>query len=345
MNSLVARAEFHCLEVENIWMEWCEHISPFFDLSMREETDLTNPPSMTSYHLGNVLVSEFAAPAQNLSREARKAARQGVDHVLLQFYTSGRSVVAARQEKLAVAGQVVVCDLSQPISVLSDEAVEAVNILLPRALLTSDHSSIEAQHGNVIDYRDDPLGQVAFKTLRGILDCSDRLKARHLPALGEATARLCGSFLRGAEPVRDGALQARPDMRGFIRENLSDLDLGPELLQRRFGVSRATLYREFAEEGGVQTYIRERRLAAALRLLTRPDPRGGRPRVSSVAYATGFGDEKSFSRAFKGRFGFLPRDVRSGVTPPTGGPDRGDGLLAWIRDLTPDVGRAGLSVS
>ncbi len=84
----------------------------------------------------------------------------------------------------------------------------------------------------------------------------------------------------------------------------------------------------------MQTFIRERRLAAALRLLTRPSARGGRPRVSSVAYATGFIEDKSFSRAFKTKFGFLPSEVRAGEMPAMAGDDKAGRLLAWLRDLT-----------
>ena len=115
----------------------------------------------------------------------------------------------------------------------------------------------------------------------------------------------------------------RIEIRKFIQDHIALHDLDAALLQRRFGLSRATLHRDFVEDGGVGAYIGECRLTAARRLLTRPAPKGWRPRVSSVAYATGFTDEKSFSHAFKTRFGLLPRDVRSGEALPQ--PGEGEG--------------------
>ena len=318
-----------------VWDEWQDHVSPFFDLYKRDETDLSKPISMRSYHLGGILVGDVVAPAQDLLREARKTARQGVDHVLLQFYTSGRSRLQARQDVVATGGTMVLYDLSQPITVRSDEAVDALNILLPRAALDRQNLRVEALHGTATDFRADAVGEITFSLLQGILDNTHRLEAHHLPALSEATARLCGAFLEGSDAGGEADdLRARVEIRSFIRDNLSEIELGPELLQRRFGMSRATLYREFAGEGGVRAYIRERRLMAALRLLTRLSPKGRRPRVSSVAYAVGFEDEKSFSRAFRSRFGFLPSEVRAGDAGPDNGDGGADVLLSWIRDLT-----------
>ncbi|WP_274533566.1 helix-turn-helix domain-containing protein [Methylobacterium sp. Leaf113] len=77
--------------------------------------------------------------------------------------------------------------------------------------------------------------------------------------------------------------------------------------------------------------MRERRLLHALRLLTRS---GTRPRISAVAYAVGFSDEKTFSRAFRRRFGFLPRDASVGeASPRTRGRDE-PVLLSWMKTLT-----------
>lgn len=131
----------------------------------------------------------------------------------------------------------------------------------------------------------------------------------------------------------------RIEIRKFIQDHIALHDLDAAFLQRRFGLSRATLYRDFVEDGGVGAYIGECRLAAARRRLSRLAAKGGWPRVSSVAYARGFTDEKSFSRAFKARFGLLPRDVRSGeALPQPGEGERPKVLLSWIRDLTGEAG-------
>jgi AraC-like DNA-binding protein len=60
---------------------------------------------------------------------------------------------------------------------------------------------------------------------------------------------------------------------------------------------------------------------------------GGKPqRVSAVAYACGYENLKSFSKAFHARYGVVPREVdetfRSDARWETGST-----LLSWIREL------------
>ncbi|MHC2089024.1 helix-turn-helix transcriptional regulator [Methylobacterium sp. CM6244] len=107
--------------------------------------------------------------------------------------------------------------------------------------------------------------------------------------------------------------------------------LGIDTLITQFGLSRATLYRLFEHEGGVASYIRERRLLRAMKLL---GAAGGRPRISSVAYATGFSDEKTFSRAFRRRFGFLPSEALEERLVAHRSQDSIPVLLGWMRSLS-----------
>jgi AraC-like DNA-binding protein len=95
-------------------------------------------------------------------------------------------------------------------------------------------------------------------------------------------------------------------LRRFIDERLADPDLGPHRLCDALGISRATLYRMFPEEGGVRGYITARRLDRCFDELRQgPAMRG---RVRHVAERWGFFDAKSFNRAFRGRFGIAPSD-------------------------------------
>ena len=79
------------------------------------------------------------------------------------------------------------------------------------------------------------------------------------------------------------------------------------------------------------TYIRDRRLMAAMRMLVRNDAPGPL-RVSQVAYAAGFSDERTFRRAFKRRFGFIPSDAPNRADTV---PERTPGavLRTWIESL------------
>lgn len=91
-----------------------------------------------------------------------------------------------------------------------------------------------------------------------------------------------------------------------IEEELCDPALGTDALQRRFFVSRPTLYRMFRPLGGVARYIRERRLLLAHRRL-REEPGCT---ITFLLYDLGFESERQFQRAFQGRFGMSPASWR-----------------------------------
>ncbi len=310
-------------------------MSPFFDVEQRDETDLGEPIAMRSFHLGGILLGDVTAPAQNQRRSNLKAGRQGVDHLVLQFYTRGRSEIStAGGGGRTAESRVVVVDMAQPIEMRSDRPVEAINLVVPRARLGDEAGPLDTLHGAALDFDADVAGKLLFDYLRGIILCCAQLAPHQLSGLTDAAVKLCAAFLRGAERGGvAGDLRRRIEVRRFIQDHLGRLDLDAAAIMREFGMSRPVLYREFAEDGGVMTYLRERRLAAAMRLLTRPASGGRAPRVSSVAYAVGFADEKSFSRAFKMRYGILPREVRGGdrASPPDG--ERAQLLVTWIKDL------------
>jgi AraC-like DNA-binding protein len=67
-----------------------------------------------------------------------------------------------------------------------------------------------------------------------------------------------------------------------------------------------------------------------MRLLT---VHGGKPRVSSVAYATGFSSESAFSRAFSRRFGVLPRDAGLSEALSGMGREARPPLFSWMKAL------------
>ncbi len=99
------------------WKSWAEHLSPIFEARPVSETHVGPSVAMRSYNLGTVLVGEVSAPAQTLERTARTTAAQGLDHLLIQFYRSGTSVVRTERGEAEVRpSDFVVYDLAQPVS-------------------------------------------------------------------------------------------------------------------------------------------------------------------------------------------------------------------------------------
>lgn len=96
----------------------------------------------------------------------------------------------------------------------------------------------------------------------------------------------------------------REAMRAYLDRHLTDPDLKVERLSREFSVSIPTIYRDFADSGGVANYVTQRRLDRAYALLVSAPSRYGR--VQDVARQFGFDDPAYFSRLFRQRYGFPP---------------------------------------
>lgn len=316
---------------EALGRAWQDHLAPVFAVSFRPETDLTVPIAMRSYNLGDLLVGDVIAPAHTLVRTEAMIHQQGIDHILLQFYRRGRSVVETDSRAGPVTEvQCIVFDLAQPVRIVA-EAVDATNVVIPRALLEQQGCHPDALHGRPLDHDGDPFGRLVHNFVANVVACGDLLDRREALSAAAAITQLCASWLRGQEQGRPTEHQdVRIRLRRLIEAELGNPKLTPALIAGRLGLSRSTLYRLFAPNG-IVAYIRDRRLMAAMRMLVRDD--APRPlRIAQVAYAVGFSDERTFRRAFKRRFGFIPSDAPHRADTE---PDRASAavLRNWIESL------------
>ena len=129
---------------------------------------------------------------------------------------------------------------------------------------------------------------------------------RHLlELLGLTLEAEVGIESSSASAVR-GAHLKRVDQ--FIRANLKNSDLSPELIADGCGVSKRYLHDLFKDVNGtVSQSIRDQRLIAARDQLCTT----GDLTIANVAYRFGFSDQAQFSRLFKARFGMSPSDYRA----------------------------------
>ena len=96
-------------------------------------------------------------------------------------------------------------------------------------------------------------------------------------------------------------------VRAYIEDHLNDPGLGVDQLCRRFAISRRTLYRLFADDGGVAHYVTVRRLARAFDELRAASPARGL--IKAVALTVGFVDQRRFHRLFRQRFAIAPSEA------------------------------------
>ena len=105
--------------------------------------------------------------------------------------------------------------------------------------------------------------------------------------------------------------QARDALRDliidYLQRNLAQPDLGPAMVLRKFGVSRATLYRMFEDYGGLRTYISNQRLMRATYDLSRLQPARGE--IRRTAERWGFSSGVHFNRSVRSTYGTSPGEL------------------------------------
>ena len=284
------------------------------------------------YNLDRMLFFDHAACAHSAERTLSQIVAQGIDHIFIGLQTSGVTrLTHANGSSVARVGDFFILDLAQRFESETD-GMAAIHVCVPRRRLESQIGKLSARHMQVLSSNSNPLLKLTADHLLNMRACLRRADAEQRSSLTSAALAICNAaFAQGEGESSDHPVVAAIEIRQFIEDNIDRQDLGIELLGARFGLSRTPLYRLFETDGGVANYIRNRRLARAMRILARVEG-GPRQRVSAVAYACGYESEKIFSRAFRRRYGVNPRDVNR-TFQSIAVQEKGMLLASWIQAL------------
>lgn len=206
------------------------------------------------------------------------------------------------------AGDVVIIDYARPLhSVATDYA--NLNIMVardsvPKTLLGLDPHGLAFPCGSgaarligaamheLFAQADDLTVSEAEAAIEGIVALT----------AANARARLAGDELDQVKSRRKAALD-------YIDAHLDNAQLGADEIADAVNLSRASLYRLLAAEGGIRVVLLKRRLDEALRLLLAED-KDDRS-LKEIVKRCGFGGSSQFTRAFRARFGMPPRQYRA----------------------------------
>lgn len=264
-------------------------------------------------------------------RFQRSPARARVDgYAAFSFFLLVRGTWTGKLgERLLTAGpgQLVAFDLGAEIDA-HGSGTDSIAVTVPRTTVLRALPPGFDLHGEVLD---GTAGRLLAAHLMALAREAPTLREDDAGAVADATLGLIRACL--GEVV--GNVVQRPEaetsalahrVRRYVDDRLGDADLSPERICRDLGVSRSALYRGFARLGGIAAYIRMRRLEAAHVLLDDPAERRN---IGEIAYSFGFVSDAHFSRSFRQRFGYSPREARAGgvKTPvfpaPAAPPDPG----------------------
>ncbi len=272
---------------------------------------------VSSTLLGDMIASQMWSSPQSVARSSRRIRRDGLDHVTLHLTTAAFDVEMGESRFHVPAGGITVNTLARPFRRSVAPEHGSLVLSLARDLVAAVLPDPEVFHGQVLR---DGFGPLLAEHMRTVVQHGHRVEPAAMPGLARATAQLLSAALEpsrarldASQAARDAAAAVR--CKRYIEAHLRSPELGVDTICRQVGLSRAVLYRLFAEHGGVLAYIQGRRLDAARKTLLTME----KPRVTEVAYAFGFTNTSAFSRAFRQAFGTSPSEAAdSAVSPRVG---------------------------
>jgi AraC-like DNA-binding protein len=282
------------------------------------------------------------------TRRPVHVARGGDDHYQILFQLDG--LLHGPSGTLS-PGDVGILNMNRPndTELLAPSSAERARVLawmVPRILLAPLLVDPDSAHGlrfaTSVPYTR-LLGDCLWSVWTNAPHCSEQEGEAAAYSLLLLLASRLGPAAAAEEAVSRAAHAAQLDaIKHYIDTRLTSAELTVHDITRRFGLSRASLYRLFEPEGGVASYVRSRRLHRAARLLTSTAHR--HLRIIDVALESHFASETSFTRSFRREFGLSPADLRAsldahGIVHPDAAR-----MFAWLRKVEaspPSVTRSG----
>jgi AraC family transcriptional activator of tynA and feaB len=234
-------------------------------------------------------------------------------HFILAHVTEGGAIVAQDGRETSVgAGDIVLVDAHRPLRIESHAMrVHSVDVCGERM-----RTAFPQVGGLTAIALKDDRGPVSI--LRGMVDELFRSGATLGDAVGDRIADAIPHLIAAALaslPEADRAVPTRLEayhrerIREFVRDNLRDPELAPEIIARAVGLSPRRVHELFGT--GPMTLMRwiwAQRLERCREELAMPSLR--QRSIGEIAYGWGFSDQAHFSRAFRAGFGRSPRNYR-----------------------------------
>ncbi len=260
--------------------------------------------STRTYPTPRAILMRCQGTAFIMARGPALAAR-GADQIFILLQREGwcDTDCAGRRGRIE-AGDVAIFDYARPFrSAVTDYT--NLMVLVARESVPAALLAIEP-HGLIF-----PRGSGAARLIGAAMQefyaQADHLTLSEAEAAIEGIVALTTACARGrlADEEADHVKSRRKAALDYIDAHLGNAQLGSDEIASAANVSRASLYRLLAAEGGIRAMLSTRRLDEALRLML-ADNKDERS-VKDIAKCCGFGGASQFSRAFRARFGAPPR--------------------------------------
>jgi AraC-like DNA-binding protein len=292
-----------------LWRAFRESVAHLYVVSLPDPSEEARfTLSTRTYATPQAVLMRCQGTAFIMTRGPALIAR-GADQLLIVLQTEGSvdTNSAGRRARLE-AGDVRISDYARP---LHNVATDYGNLILTVARESVPAALLALEPHGLIFPNGSGAARLIGAAIRELFAQADDLTVSEAEAAIEgivalttacARAKLAGDELDHVKSRRKAALD-------YIDMHLGNAQLGPDEIADAVNVSRASLYRLFAAEGGIRAVLLERRLEKALRLML-VDHKDDRS-LKEIVKRCGFGGSSQFTRAFRARFGMPPLQYRA----------------------------------
>jgi len=289
------------------WMGW---FGGAYDVAPHDPLSNGFIAQSRNWLASGIMLSHVQAPAIRVTRSTAHIRRDQLDHWVIAIGRRTTSLVRSDDPTMTVPGGTPIV-LSLADEMISDRTADRrLQLYLSRDRFPELAPVLDQLRGKPLN---NTLGGLLGDYLNMIWRLLPDVTPDDVPRLNNAIGAMVGACLAPERGIPDSASRQidfvqLERVRRVIKANLRSPALGPRLLCQQLSLSRSTLYRLVANEGGLARYIQRQRLLEAYAILA--DPAADRP-IADIAEQLCFTDKSGFSRAFRREFGSSPSDLRA----------------------------------
>ncbi|MEC5399763.1 helix-turn-helix domain-containing protein [Uliginosibacterium sp. H1] len=261
--------------------------------------------TLTTRQLFGLRLHDLRVDAHLLSRGEAELGISDLPSAFLTLPLGGKLGIEQRGRSASHdVGQLGCFDSLAPLSLRFSRHTQALCLQMPLHMLADARSRIEAASATHLN-ETLPVARVLTASLHSLAGSLDCMSTTQQARCSQVLLDLAQAMWLPDDDIalrHNGSLVERA--RVLMRERISEVDLAPQELARRLGVSTRALHAAFAASGcSVMNALMELRLTLARHLL---QASATELSVEQLARRCGFRSAAHFSRRFRERFGVPP---------------------------------------